>query len=82
MSAANGFSPEVLDKTIKVWDLETGREVLTLRGHTQSVRSLVLSADGKRLFSGSDDSTIKVWDLETGEEPSPCAGTPGSPAWS
>ena len=49
---------------IKVWDLESGKETLTLRGHTDGVLSLALSADGKRLFSGSWDQTIKVWDLE------------------
>ena len=43
-------------------------KVRTLRGHTGGVVSLVLSEDGKRLFSGSMDSTIKVWDLETGQE--------------
>jgi len=36
---------------------------LTLRGQAGSVRNQVLSADGKRLFSGSEDMTIKVWDL-------------------
>ena len=56
------------DKTIKVWDLEAGKETLTLRGHTDAVSSLALSADGKRLFSGSCDQTIKVWDLEAGKE--------------
>jgi WD40 repeat protein len=29
--------------------------MLTLRGHTREVSSLALSADGKGLFSGSDD---------------------------
>ena len=38
--------------------------VVTLRGHTQGVSSLALSADGKRLFSGSYDNTINVWDVE------------------
>jgi WD40 repeat protein len=52
------------DKTIKVWDLEAGKETLTLRGHTAGINSLALSGDGKRLFSGSGDTTIKVWDLE------------------
>src|SRR5262245_53763772 len=36
------------DRTIKVWDLEAGKETCTLRGHTSGVRSLALSADGKR----------------------------------
>ena len=50
-----------------MWDLETGKEALTLRGHTGGVKTLALSADGKRLFSGSSDDTIKVWDLEVHE---------------
>ena len=47
-----------------MWELESGKETLSLRGHTDSVSSLALSVDGKRLFSGSVDATIKVWDLE------------------
>ena len=43
-------------------------ETRTLRGHTSEVYCLALSADGKRLFSGSWDQTIKVWDLEAGKE--------------
>ena len=56
------------DKTIKVWDVEAGKETLTLRGHTDGVTSLALSPDGKRLFSASKDGTIKVWDTATGKE--------------
>jgi hypothetical protein len=52
----------------KIWDLEAAKETLTLLGHTDDVTSLVLSADGKRLFSGSLDKTIKVWDLDAGAE--------------
>src|SRR5262249_15430842 len=51
------------DKTIKVWDLQTGQDARTLRGHSAPVTSLALSADGKRLFSESWDRTIKVWNL-------------------
>ena len=51
-----------------MWDLEAGKETLTLRGHAGEVTSLALSSDGKRLFSGSSDNTIKVWDLEAGKE--------------
>ncbi len=38
----------------------------TLRGHTHSVTSLALSADGRRLASTSRDGTLRVWDAATG----------------
>ncbi len=56
------------DRTIRVWDLATGKETLTLRGHDGGIVALALSGDGKRLASGGYDSAIKVWDLATGKE--------------
>ena len=45
------------DKTVKVWDLETGTLVRTLTGHEGEVTSVAL--DGQRIVSGSDDKTLK-----------------------
>ena len=56
------------DKTLKVWDLETGRELRTLEGHAGSVSAVSVTPDGRRAVSGSHDKTLKVWDLEKGEE--------------
>ena len=56
------------DKTMKVWELETGRELHTLEGHTDKVQAVAVSADGRHVVSGSDDKTMKVWELETGRE--------------
>ncbi|MEG4796698.1 WD40 repeat domain-containing protein, partial [Microcoleus sp. LAD1_D1] len=56
------------DKTIKVWDLTTGKEQFTLNGHTRSVNAIAVTADGKRAISGSYDKTLKVWDLTTRKE--------------
>src|SRR5262249_3844269 len=56
------------DKTVKVWDAQTGQEALTLKGHTDPVRSVCFSPDGKRLASASNDETVKVWDVQTGQE--------------
>ncbi|KAF2868110.1 quinon protein alcohol dehydrogenase-like superfamily [Massariosphaeria phaeospora] len=53
------------DATIKVWDLETGKELRTLTGHTAGIRCLHF--DDARLITGSLDSTIKVWNWRTGE---------------
>jgi len=54
------------DKTLKVWDLESGRALRTLEGHSRSVHGVAVTADGKRAVSASEDKTLKVWDLESG----------------
>ena len=54
------------DKTLKVWDLETGRALCTLEGHSAYVDGVAVTGDGKRAVSASGDKTLKVWDLETG----------------
>ncbi|MGH9702704.1 MAG: caspase family protein, partial [Candidatus Acidiferrales bacterium] len=56
------------DKTIKLWDAETGRELRTLAGHSSRVNSVSFSPDGRTLASGSEDKTIKLWDVATGQE--------------
>jgi WD40 repeat protein/serine/threonine protein kinase len=50
------------DRTIKLWDTATGREVFTLRGHTAGVELLVFSPDGCRIVSSGLDATARVWD--------------------
>jgi WD40 repeat protein len=56
------------DKTVKVWELATGEEKLTLRGHSDWVTAVAVTPDGERVVSASRDSKLKVWDLVTGEE--------------
>jgi WD40 repeat protein len=55
-----------VDKTLKVWDLETGLALSTLKGHSASVLDVAIMADGKTAISASADKTLKVWDLLTG----------------
>jgi hypothetical protein len=62
------------DKTIKLWNAQTGTELRTLSGHSQQVRSVVFSPDGTRLASGSGDQTIKLWDTQIGSELCTLAG--------
>jgi len=57
------------DKTIKLWDAKTGRELRTLTGHSGWVECVAFSPDGQTLASsGSRDHTIKLWDVKTGRE--------------
>ena len=56
------------DKTLKVWDLESGRELRTLEGHSAWVDGVAVTPDGRRAVSASYDKTLKVWDLESGRE--------------
>jgi WD40 repeat protein len=54
------------DRTIKLWDTQTGALKQTLTGHSDDVHGLAFSPDGTILASGSDDKTIKFWDAQTG----------------
>ena len=54
--ASGGF-----DRTVQVWDADTGNRVVTYRGHVHGVTSVQWSPDGKRLASGGTDSTVHVW---------------------
>jgi WD40 repeat protein len=55
------------DHTLKVWDVDSGREVRTLEGHSDSVNGVALSGDGRRAVSASRDHTLKVWDVDSGK---------------
>jgi WD40 repeat protein len=61
------------DKSIKLWDLQTGDLLHTFagrslwfgNGHSDRISALTFSPDGQTLISGSDDSTIKLWNVST-----------------
>jgi WD40 repeat protein len=55
------------DDTLKVWDLESGRAIKTLQGHSDYVYGVAFTGDGRRAVSASHDNTLKVWDSETGQ---------------
>ncbi|KAI9028090.1 quinon protein alcohol dehydrogenase-like superfamily [Phycomyces nitens] len=53
------------DKTILVWNLETGERLETLVGHTRCVRTLQF--DDTKLVTGSMDNTLRIWNYRTGQ---------------
>ena len=71
---AVAFSPDgtklasgSVDKTVKLWDVSTGKNINTLTGHKDRVGSVAFSPDGTKLASGSADKTVKLWDVSTGK---------------
>jgi WD40 repeat protein/serine/threonine protein kinase len=56
------------DGAIRIWDLASGQEIRTLRGHKDAVCSIAISPDDRHIVSGSWDKTIRVWEMESGRE--------------
>ncbi|KAB8330984.1 hypothetical protein SD80_025780 [Scytonema tolypothrichoides VB-61278] len=54
------------DKTLKQWNVQTGRCLQTFEGHTDAVKSVCLSADNQFALSGSLDGSTKLWNVQTG----------------
>lgn len=51
------------DRTIKFWDLASGKLKITLTGHINAIRGLEFSTRSPYLFSCAEDKTVKCWDL-------------------
>jgi Tol biopolymer transport system component len=70
------------DYTLRVYDAETGEEVLAVQGHRGGVNSVAFSPDGKRLVTGMrSDLTAKVWDVATGRQVLSLKGHMGPVGW-
>src|SRR5512139_1392236 len=53
------------DRSIRLWDAQTGELLRVLTGHSGPVNRLALAPDGKILASGGGDGTIRLWSVET-----------------
>jgi WD40 repeat protein len=56
------------DRTVKLWDPDSGKELRALRGHQSEVQSAAFRADGRLLVTASADGVVKLWDPATGRE--------------
>jgi WD40 repeat protein/serine/threonine protein kinase len=56
------------DMTVKIWDSNSGKELVVLKGHNGGVNRVAFSPDGQRLATGGEDSAVKIWDTATGTE--------------
>jgi mono/diheme cytochrome c family protein len=56
------------DRTVRFWDVATGKERQCFKGHSDDVLAVAFSPDGKVILSGSRDRTLRLWDTEQGKE--------------
>jgi len=55
------------DQTAILWDLDSGKALQTLKGHTNAISSVALSSDGKHAITGSRNNTAILWNLGSGK---------------
>jgi pleiotropic regulator 1 len=58
------FATGSADRTVKIWDLATGKLKLTLTGNVHSVRGISISKRHPYMFTVGEDKTVRCWDLE------------------
>jgi WD40 repeat protein/outer membrane protein OmpA-like peptidoglycan-associated protein len=56
------------DKTARIWDAKTGKQLAILKGHTSTVWSAQFSPDGTCALTAGADGTLRLWDTETARQ--------------
>lgn len=56
------------DKLVRLWDVESGREIRRFVGHTAPINSIAFSPDCRWLASGGEDKIVRLWDVSSGRE--------------
>jgi len=56
-----------LDRTVRLWDAQTGKPSRVLRGHRDEVYTVAFSPNSERLASSSYDGRVLVWDVASGK---------------
>jgi WD40 repeat protein len=75
---AQGFAPLLVsssfDRTVKLWNVQTGECLKTFLGHTNRVWTVAYHPNGQQIASGGDDHALKFWNLKTGRCTKTCKG--------
>jgi len=54
-----------LDKTSRIWNAESGREVMTLERHEGWIKSVAYSPDGRHIVLCGLDKIAHIWDIKS-----------------
>lgn len=54
------------ESVVRLWDVNSGKSITKLVGHTDNVRDILISDDGDAVLTASSDQTIKVWSITAG----------------
>jgi WD40 repeat protein len=65
--ALSGGGLQQGDRTMRLWDVATGKEFRQFMGHTGPIQSVAFSPDGRQALSGCRDHLIRLWDVESGK---------------
>ena len=68
------------DKTVRIWDVGTGKTLWTFQGHVGGVTAVALRPDGQEVAAGGEDGAIKLWPLTTADEHRSVSGAK-EPLW-
>lgn len=56
------------EDSVAIWDVESGRLLSELQGHSGIVETCAAYPDNRRIMTGGADKTVRTWDLESGQE--------------
>jgi WD40 repeat protein len=80
-AAFNPLGTEVVaaskDGTARIWDVASGKPLMTLNGHAGPVFSAAFSPDGRKLVTASEDGEIRILDGESGKQLTVLSGHEG-----
>jgi WD40 repeat protein len=65
------------DRTVRVWDMKTGKKLQTLEGHSNFVMAVAFSPDGMTLAAAESDRDVKLWAVDGWKERATLKCSPG-----